>query len=39
MWDMDSYQDFLQEHASGHHAIGSALVLLVAIGILFLVWA
>ena len=37
MWDMDSYQEFLREHASGHHAIGSALVLLVAICVVILV--
>lgn len=37
MWDMDSYQEFLREHTSDHHAIGSALVLLVAVGILLLV--
>jgi hypothetical protein len=39
MWDMDSYQEFLREHASDHHAIGSALALLVAIGILCLLLA
>jgi hypothetical protein len=39
MWDMDSYRDFLQEHAGNHHAIGSALALLVAAGILLFVFA
>lgn len=39
MWDMNSYQVFLREHASDHHVIGSGLVLLVAVGILFFVFA
>jgi hypothetical protein len=39
MWDMDSYQEFLREHANGHHAIGSALALLVVIGLLCLLLA
>jgi len=37
MWDMDSYQESLREHTSDHHPIGSALVLLVAVGILLLI--
>ena len=37
MWDMDSYQEFLREHTSDRHAIGSALVLLVAACVLLLI--
>lgn len=37
MWDLDSYRDFLDEHTSRHHAIGSALIVLAVVGaVLFL---
>ena len=37
MWDLESYQEILREHAGSHHALGSALVLLVAICVVTLV--
>ena len=39
MWDLDSYRDFLEEHASSHHAVGSALALLAVVGILLFLFA
>jgi hypothetical protein len=37
MWDLDSYRDFLDEHTSRHHTIGSALIVLAVVGaVLFL---
>ena len=34
MWDLDSYRDFLDEHNSQRHTIGSALIMLVVVGVL-----
>lgn len=34
MWDLDSYRDFLDEHNSQRHTIGSALIVLVVVGVL-----
>jgi hypothetical protein len=34
MWDMDSYREFLREHKSDHHAIGSAIALLALVSLL-----
>ncbi len=39
MWEISSYQDFLSENAGRHHAIGSALVMLAAVGLLLIVFA
>ncbi len=36
MWDIDSYRDFLREHAGEHHAVGSAVILLVAVCVVLL---
>jgi len=38
MWDLDSYRDFLDEHKSQHHTIGSALIVLVVVGVLLAVF-
>jgi hypothetical protein len=38
MWDLDSYRDFLDEHKSQHHAIGSALIVLLVVGALLIVF-
>jgi hypothetical protein len=37
MWDLDPYRDFLDEHKSQHHTIGSALIVLVVVGVLLIV--
>jgi len=39
VWEINSYRDFLSENAGSHHAIGSALIMLAAIGLLFIVFA
>jgi len=36
MWDRDPYQDFLDDHTSKHHAIGSALIVLFVFGFLLI---
>ena len=38
MWYLDSYRDFLDEHKFQHHAIGSALIVLVVGGVLLVVF-
>ena len=38
MWEMDSYREILREHKKGHHAIGSAFVLLAVICLLVLIF-
>lgn len=38
MWDLDSYRDFLDEHGSQRHTIGSALIVLVVVGVLLTVF-
>jgi hypothetical protein len=38
MWDINRYRDFLDEHSSDHHTIGSSLILLVVIGVLLIVF-
>lgn len=37
MWDRDPYRDLLDEHTSKHHAVGSALIVLIAVGLLLIV--
>ena len=39
MWEMDSYREFLREHKSDHHAIGSAIALLAVVCLVVLVLA
>jgi hypothetical protein len=39
MWDdLDSYREFLSEHASSHHLIGSSFLFLVVVGTLLIVF-
>lgn len=39
MWDNDSYRDFLSEHASNRHTIGSWLIVLVVAAALLITFA
>jgi hypothetical protein len=39
VWETNSYRDFLSENAGRHHVIGSALVMLAAVGLLLIVFA
>jgi len=39
VWEISSYQDFLSENAGPRHVIGSALVMLAAVGFLLIVFA
>ena len=39
MWDFDSYREFLSEHASNHHLVGSSLLVLVVVGTLLIVFS
>lgn len=39
MWnDLDSYREFLSEHANDHHLIGSSFLVLVVVGTLLIVF-
>ena len=38
MWNFDSYREFLNEHASDHHLVGSSLLVLVVVGTLLIVF-
>jgi|SoiMethySBSTD1v2_1073268.scaffolds.fasta_scaffold00145_52 hypothetical protein len=38
MWDIESYRDFLNDHMSRHHTIGSALIVLIMVGALLMVF-
>lgn len=39
MWNIDSYHDILHENTGRHHTIGSAVVVLVVIGVLIFLFA
>jgi len=39
VWQINSYRDFLSENAGRHHVIGSALIMLAAVGLLLIVFA
>lgn len=39
MWNIESYHDILNENTRRHHTIGSAVVVLVVIGVLIIVFA
>ena len=39
VWEMNSYRDSLSENAGRHHAIGSALIMLLAAALLLIVFA
>lgn len=38
MWNFDSYREFLNEHASGHHLVGSSLLVLALVATLLIVF-
>lgn len=39
MWNIESYRDILNENTGRHHTVGSAVVVLVVIGVLIVVFA
>jgi hypothetical protein len=39
VWEINSYRDSLSENAGPHHAIGSALIMLLAAVLLLIVFA
>lgn len=38
MWNIDSYRDILHENTGPHHTLGSAVVVLMVIGVLIFVF-
>jgi hypothetical protein len=39
MLDVSSYRDFLSEHTGNHHAIGSSIIVLIAVGVILFLLA